>query len=109
MAVSEPKNAAETAEDSCSSATCRRPVLRGVSRRESTRSRVLLPVLVPVAPAAGLPQSPGDKESEGILPAPEATHAVNSVNDGINTIAEATREIQKSTELVKQRSASMAR
>ena len=39
----------------------------------------------------------------------EATHAVNSVNDGINTIAEATREIQKSTELVKQRSASMAR
>tara|TARA_Y100000052_G_scaffold27579_1_gene36663 strand:+ start:21030 stop:21137 length:108 start_codon:yes stop_codon:yes gene_type:complete len=31
-----------------------------------------------------------------------------SINDGITTIAEVTREIQKSTELVKQRSASMA-
>ena len=39
----------------------------------------------------------------------EATHAVSSVNDGITTIAEATREIQSSTEKVKLRSASLAR
>lgn len=38
----------------------------------------------------------------------EATQAVSNINEGINTIAEATREIQSSTEKVKQRSASLA-